>query len=214
MKYSISLVEDDTYIRNNILQSLQGMVNKTLDTCVLKIKLPLSDLIKGALMAEPEYSSLKSGSLRAEFGIEDSSKVDVAVDNISKSIIIEKRNVTINNLGLSGGIDLKLISNEDYGGALSDESGMVVDSNRGYSLPWLEWLLLKGNSIIVRNYSVKYGQNPRSRSGDAIMIDSTSNWRVPPEFAGTTRDNWTTRALNRVDKDINRIIQQSFESSI
>jgi hypothetical protein len=81
-------------------------------------------------------------------------------------------------------------------------------------LPWLEWLLLKGNSIIVRNYNVKYGQNPRSRSGDAIMIDSTSSWRVPPEFAGTTRDNWTTRALNRVDKDINRIIQQSFESSI
>jgi hypothetical protein len=214
MKYSISLIENDTDIRNSVLQSLQGMVNKALDTCILKIRSPLSDLIKAALVTEPEYSSLKSGLLRAEFGIEDSSKVDVAVDNISKSIIIEKRNVIINNLGLSGGIDLKLINNENYGGALSDESGMVVDSNRGYSLPWLEWLLLKGNSIIVRNYNVKYGQNPRSRSGDAIMIDSTSNWRVPPEFAGTTRDNWTTRALNRVDKDINRIIQQSFESSI
>jgi len=46
------------------------------------------------------------------------------------------------------------------------------------------------------------------------MIDSSSNWRVPPEYAGTVRDNWTTRALSRVDSSITKIIQSTFESNI
>ena len=214
MKYSVSLIENESYIRSNILGALKTTVDKALNACILKMRAPLSNLIKTALMQEPEYSSLISGQLRSEFGIENIDSVDVAINNIANSIVIEKKEISINNLGLSGGIDIKIINNQDYGGALNDISAFVVDSARGYSLPWLEWLLLKGNSIIIRNYEVKYGQNPRSRSGDAIMISSQSNWRVPPEYAGTVRDNWTTRAINRVDNDIVKIIRESFESSI
>jgi len=214
MKYSVSLVENDTYIRSNILESLKRLVDIALDACILKLRSPVVSIIKTALINEPEYSSLKTGVLRAEFGIDDTSKVDIAVDNIANSILIEKEKIVVNNFGLSGGLQLKIINRQDFGGAFNDTSALVVDTVRGYSLPWLEWLLLKGNSIIIRNYEVKYGSNSRSRSGDAIMINSSSNWRVPPEYAGTITDNWTTRALSRVDKDILRTIQQSFESSI
>lgn len=214
MKYSISLVENETYIRTNILQALKPLVNSALDSCILKVRSPLVQLIKNALMGEPEYSSLISGTLRAEFGIADISNVDIAIENIANSIIINKNSISINNLGLSGGLELKLINHQDFGGALSDQSAFVVDTDRGYSLPWLEWLLLKGNNIIVKNYAVKYTNSPKSRSGSALMVDSNTSWRVPPEYAGTIRDNWTTRALNRVDNDVIKIIRESFESSI
>lgn len=214
MRYNISLIENDNYIRNSIMEILKKDINKALDSTVLKIKDPIIQVIKTALKNEPEYSSLMSGQLRSEFGIDDTSKIDIAINNISNSILIEKKLMSVNNFGLSGGLDLKIINSQDFGGALTDSTAFVNDSERGYNLPWLEWLLLKGNSIIVRNYEVKYGQNSRSRSGDAIMIDSSSNWRVPPEYAGTVRDNWTTRALSRVDSSITKIIQSTFESNI
>lgn len=214
MKYSISLLEDDSKIRKMILESIKSNIDAAINTTISKIKDPLSQIIKSALISEPEYASLISGQLRSEFGIADVSNVDAAVNNISKSIEIVKRNISVVNTGLSGGIDINIINNQDFGGSLNDASAFVNDTERGYSLPWLEWLLLKGNAIIIRSYNVKYGQNPRSRSGDAIMIDSSSSWRVPPQFAGTIRDNWTTRALSRVDKNITSLIQSTFESSI
>jgi hypothetical protein len=213
MKYSLTLLDKQSDIRREILSALKIEIDKALSMCVTKLKVPLSNLIKTALMSEPEYSSLISGQLRSEFGIADVGNVDIAINNISNSINIQKKAVSINNVGLSGGIELNIINNQDYG-ALTDPSAFVNDTERGYSLPWLEWLLLKGNTILVRNFEVEFGENPRSRSGNAIMIGSTSNWRVPPEFAGTIRDNWTTRALSRIDQDIIKLVQSTFESSL
>jgi hypothetical protein len=213
MKYSLNLLDKQSNIRREILSALKIEIDKALSMCVTKLKAPLSNLIKTALMSEPEYSSLISGQLRSEFGIADVGNVDIAINNISNSINIQKKAVSINNVGLSGGIELNIINNQDYG-ALTDSSAFVNDTERGYSLPWLEWLLLKGNTILVRNFEVEFGENPRSRSGNAIMIGSKSNWRVPPEFAGTIRDNWTTRALSRIDTDIIKLVQSTFESSI
>lgn len=213
MKYEIVLTDSNTTIRNNILTELKTLVDAAITKTVIALRKPLIDLIKTALRSEPEYSSLISGQLRSEFGIADVGNVDIAINNISNSIDIEKKPTSINNLGLSGGIELKIINNQNYGGALSDDSAFVNDVERGYSLPWLEWLLLKGNAILVRNFEVQFGSNPRSRSGNAIMITSSSNWRVPPEFAGTIRDNWTTRAIDRINDDVLKLVQNTFESN-
>lgn len=214
MKYELVLLESDSTIRKSILQALRPLVDQALSKTVAALRRPLVDLIKSALISEPEYSSLISGQLRSELGIEDVGNVDIAVNNIANSIEINQKQVTINNLGLSGGMELKIINQQDFGGALSDSSAFVNDTERGYSLPWLEWLLLKGNSILIRKFEVKFGPNPRSRSGNAIMIGSSSNWRVPPEFAGTVRDNWTTRAIDRIDSQILQLIENTFESNI
>jgi hypothetical protein len=214
MKYEVVLLENDSTIRKNILEALKPLIDQSLTKAVTSLRQPLVDLIKSALRSEPEYASLISGQLRWELGIADVGNVDIAINNIANSIEINKQSVGINNLGLSGGMELKIINNQDFGGALSDQSAFVNDAERGYSLPWLEWLLLKGNAILVRNFEVKFGPSPRSRSGNAIMIGSSSNWRVPPEFAGTIRDNWTTRAIDRIDNQIIKLMQNTFESSI
>lgn len=214
MKYSLTLLENSSNIRNSIINSIKPILEQAINKTIIKIRGPLVNLIKSALIAEPEYASLISGNLRSEFGIADTSNVDVAVNNIANSISINKKNLSLNNLGFTGGIELNIINNQDYGGALNDPSAFVNDTERGYALPWLEWLLLKGNAVIIKNYEVQFGSSPKSRSGNALMIQSSSSWRVPPEFAGTVRDNWTTRALSRIDDQITNLIQKTFESSI
>lgn len=214
MKYSLTLLDTSSEIRNNIFNSIKPLLDKAIDKTINKLRPLLVDLIRSALISEPEYSSLISGTLRSELGIADTSNVDAAVNNIANSIVINKKSISVNNLGFTGGIELNLINNQDFGGALNDASAFVNDTERGYSLPWLEWLLLKGNAIIIKNYEVKFGPSPKSRSGDALMIQSSSSWRVPPEFAGTIKDNWTTRALNRIDNKIINLIQTTLENSI
>lgn len=214
MKFSLTLAENNSEIRQKILSSIQDIINKAIDNTVRTLHKDIKNLIIDALKSEPEYSSLTNGELRREFGIYDVSNVDAAIDTIASSIKISKNVVKINNAGLSGGIEISIINNQDYGGALLDYSGKVTDNDRGYSLPWLEWLLLKGNQVIVKNYEVKLGSNPRSRSGGAIMTPSSSNWRVPPQFAGTLKDNWTTRALSTIETKITNLIKVTFESNI
>jgi len=130
MRYNISLIENDNYIRNSIMEILKKEINKALDSTVLKIKDPIIQVIKTALKNEPEYSSLMSGQLRSEFGIDDTSKIDIAINNISNSILIEKKLMSVNNFGLSGGLDLKIINSQDFGGALTDSTAFVNDSER------------------------------------------------------------------------------------
>lgn len=214
MKLSLSLLETNTEIRQKILSAMQPLIDKALDSTIQNLSKDIKNLLILALKSEPEYSSLISGELRREFGISDTSNVNTAIENIANSIKINKKAIKINNTGLSGGIEINIINNQDYGGALSDYSGQVIDNDRGYSLPWLEWLLLRGNQIIVKNYEVKLGGNSRSRSGDAIMISSSSNWRVPPTFAGTIRDNWTTRALSTIENELTNLIRSTFEKNI
>jgi hypothetical protein len=214
MKFSLNLVENNSEIRQKILNAMQDIINNAIDNTIKILQKNIKNLIIDALKSEPEYSSLINGELKREFGISDTSNVDTAIDTIASSVKISKNTIKINNAGLSGGIEISIINNQDYGGALSDYSGKVIDNDRGYSLPWLEWLLLKGNQIIVKNYEVKLGSNPRSRSGDAIMIASSSSWRVPPQFAGTIKDNWTTRALSTIETKISNLIKTTFESNI
>lgn len=215
MKYSLTLLDKPSDIKNNIFSAIRPILDKAITQTINKIRNPLINLIKTALVTEPEYSSLISGILRSEFGIADTSNVDVAVNNISNSININKKNIGFNNTGFTGGIEIQIVNSQNFGGALDDISAFVNDTERGYSLPWLQWLLLEGNAIIIKNYEVKFGSNSKSRSGDALMIKSgSSGWSVPPEFAGTIRDNWTTRALSRIDNQVTNLIQTTFESSI
>lgn len=213
MKFSISLLEQDKDIRISILQSLQAIMDKALQKAIVYIEPKIRLLVRQALYAEPEYTSLISGELRKQFGIEDTSNVDIAINNIINTIILTKQSVRINNNGLTGGILLTIVPSNLLG-IIDDSSAYVVDSNRGYSLPWLEWLLLRGGDIIVRKFEVKYGSNPASRSGDAIMVSSSKNWRVPAQFAGTQRDNWITRALSTIEDKISDLIRSGLENNL
>lgn len=214
MKFNVKLLESNSVIRKSIMEGLASHMDSVLSKSMGQIQNKLRALIESALKQEPEYISLTSGQLRLDFGISNPDQVNNVVSKLADTVSISKKTISINNSGLSGGFSLNAIKADDFNGVLTDENAMVVDGTKGYSLPWLEWLLLRGNKIIVKNYEVKVGPNPTSRTGMAVMVESDKNWRVPPEFVGTISNNWTTRAIQRIEPNLVKLIQQEIENNL
>lgn len=211
MKYSIDLVESDAQVIELILKNLLPMLNKKLDIAITNIIRLINLGLENSIRNQSEYSSLTSpnGRLRSEFGIPDVSLVDGAINAILDSVFVQRKNLSISNKKIVGGVTLGFLPNSVIVDVAEQFS---VTTERGQSLPWLKWLLFEGTSTIIKDYSVKIGPNPKSRTGEAIMVETNRSWRVPPEFAGTVSDNWFTRAIDNIDDSIEEIIKKSLES--
>jgi len=214
MRLTATVLESESQISQLILNQLKDIIDKlikkTLPNTVSDIKLVVAD----ALRNQPEYTSLMAGTLKAELGLPDSSVVDTIINSMVDSLNIEEQPIKISNKGLSGGFKLTMIKSDDISGLIFTDIAQVFDT-KGYTLPWLEWLLLRGNDILVKEFSVKYTTSNRSRSGMAIMEPSDgTNWRVPAQFAGTQTNNWITRAIDTIETDIYNILINNLKKSI
>jgi hypothetical protein len=214
MQLSFKLLNSNSDINKKILTAIKDH----LDGVFLKSIKPIQDririLIKDALTSEPEYQSLISGQLKYEFGIPTSQQVDDIINLWIQNIKVDYDPPLARTSSITGGFSLSAIR-DDYSDVISSQAASVIDNKSGAVLPWLEWLLLYGGKIIVRNYTVRLGPNPRSRTGMAVMVESNgNNWRVPPQFAGTSNNNWVTRALGKIDDRILDAIQLEIEKRL
>jgi hypothetical protein len=212
MKFSLKLLDSESSIRKQILEAMKNTLESAIKKSQPAIIASAKELIAAALKAEPEYSALTTGQLRYDFGIPDPNQVDLVIQSLVDTVNISSKAITVTNFGLSGGFVLTMMKSDDMNGVIDLDAAVVVDDTRGYRLPWLKWLLYEGGNPIVKNYEVKLGPNKASRTGFAIMIGSSSSWRVPAEFSGTITNNWTTRAIDRTETEINRIIQKEIEN--
>jgi hypothetical protein len=215
MKISLKILESNTEISNRILNAILPHFRSVFDKTQQSLQKIIPIKFKEVLMSEPEYSSLISGALKYELGIPDAdSRIESIYDSWISSMNIEKKTISIRGNRLTGGFGISLIRS-DFSDILSLPSATVVDSISGSIIPWLRWLLLEGGKILVRNYKVKYGPNPRSRTDNAIMIESSSqHWRVPAEFAGTIQNNWVTRCILKLDNIMYTILQEELEKNL
>lgn len=214
MIINVQILESDSKIRNLILDSIKDHMEGAFTKAIPPIYSEIKTLMTTSLKTEPEYQSLIGGTLRVEFGIENVSDVDQVVAEIVDTLQVTKHPIKINNLGLTGGFVMTMIPSADIGGVIGSSAAIVSDSAKGHRLPWLEWLLLHANKPIIRNYEVKVAPNPYSRSGMGIMVESDSDWRVPPEFAGNQQDNWTTRAVSRIENQLPTIFENNILKNI
>lgn len=210
MILSLKLIDNNSKIYTSILDALLPQVNKYMISSTNEIKSKIPNIIKTAIINTPEYESLINGKLKYELGINNSTeKLAGLVELWTSRILVSynKPRISMNKIISSVSINMIRV---DFSDVLYSEYAYVVDNFRGYSLPWLEWLLLEGNRTIVKDHSVKIGLNKHSRTGLAIMVPSKQSWRIPSEFAGTINNNWITRALDNAEKNIiysiNRII--------
>lgn len=212
-RISVDLIQSDSEIRKLILTALAEDVNKSIQKTSSSVDSKIKDLVKKALMNQPEFAALTTGQLRYELGINNTDSVLKVVNALAETSEIKVKPFKITSIGLSGGFQYNMMDTENLGGILYTDIASVQDS-KGYSLPWLEWLLFEGGKPIVKNYEVKFGPSKFSRTGFAIMVKSNKNWRVPAQFAGTVTNNWITRALDTIDDEMNEIIENAFENSI
>lgn len=212
MKISIKLLDSNAVIGTKILSAIISQLQPAFTQTQQSLQQSLPKIVKDALILEPEYASLLSGQLRSELGIPDAdSKIDQIFNAWSTNLLVENKPISIKGSGLSGGFSINIIKS-DFSDILSLPAAVVVDNISGSVIPWLQWLLLEGNQILIRDYKLKMGPNTRSRTGNAIMVSSTKdNWRVPPQFAGTINNNWVTRAIDRLDDTVLSYIEKELE---
>jgi len=213
MKLKMVLTESNKKIKDDILKIIFNHIDNTINTSLNTIKNKTQDILSLAMKNEPEYSSLKLGQLRMELGIENTDVVDSIVDKILQTISVTKT-LKYNSRGLSGGIKITVLSDNELQSIINSSEGNIEDPLRGYSLPWLEWLLTRGVSPIIKNYKVETGSYPNSRTGMAIMVRSDSDWQIPPQFAGTNDNNWITRAFSTCESQILSVIKNAIEQKI
>ena len=204
----IFIVETNAQIESKILRALKPELNKYLEKAFNKAKSKIVNAVVKAIKSTPEYQSLLSGDLKYEFGLPDSDSRIENILNFWKNITADFKKVSINSNKLSGGFTISMIDS-DYSDVINSAAA-VFTTEKGTDLNWLELLLLFGNKTIIRDYVVEFGDNPRSRTGRAVMKGVKSGkWGVPPEFAGTKNNNWITRAIESADSEINSILKEA-----
>lgn len=192
MSISIRLLDSTKQIEKNINIAIANHVNGIIAREQNKILNQVKSLIPSWIESQPEILSLRSSSpisLAGQFGIPGDSNgiVSSIVDSIVGATSVKFVRYSVN---LKGGLELQF-QPTTFGNLLGMADGHVVYS--GGDLHWLDWLLLRGDNVIVTNYQYN-PSNGLGRSGLGNMIGGGS-FRVAPEFSGTKDDNFITRAF-------------------
>lgn len=214
LKLSIKIQESNAEISNLIMEGIADVLNRTLFACTNPIETAIRGIFSSAINSSDVWNSLKGGKLQAEFGLPDdvSDRLSDILDIWLNSIQVDYNRVSGKNV-LKGGIVLNMLET-DWEDVLSSSSAYII-TRLGDSLPWLEWLLKFGDKIIVKDYNVLMKPSNRSRSGMAVMTKMKyGRWRVPPEFSGTTNNNFVTKILDNIDNEVVRIIEQELTNRL
>ncbi len=210
MSISLQITDSVKQIEQRVNKAIADLANEILSNNLSSIHGSIKSLIPSWINSQPEIGSLLSSdpmSLAGQFGIKDSTL------NIVNSIINSVVNATEIKLiryssSLRGGLEINF-QPANFSNLLSLSEGHSIYN--GGDLHWLDWLLKRGDSIIVMNYQY----NPKTglgRSGLGNMVPGNS-FRVPPQFSGTENDNFITRAFLGQDqeKQIAKILQDVLE---
>lgn len=211
MNINLQLIDSNTQINSNILNALIPEVNKYLKKKLDYIKQNLPSLVYDILTNTDTYNSLIGGQLQYEFGIPDpASKLDEILGIWTRNVVVNYQAPVASTDKLKASFSVSIIRT-DFSDVLSQDSAYVIDALRGYSLPWLEWLLLEGNKTIIKNQQVVIRASKFSRTGAALMQESNQSWKVPSQYAGTISNNWITRAIDDNQTNINDFLTKAFE---
>lgn len=210
---NLKILESNSEISNEILKLLLPMVSSFFKIVFEKSKNELIILLQQAIILSPEYGSIRSGILKAHFGLPNSEQVLDSIVNFYKKIDIRYDTPTISNNTIKGKFILNMVDNS-FGDILSENFSSFV-TEKGSELNWLEWLLLFGDKAIIKDYNISLGAYPNSRTGLAVMKGQTGGkWKVPSSFAGYKNNNWITRAIDSIDSKIENVFVKIMKESL
>lgn len=203
IKGKIKILESNSKISGNILKSLGEELKLVIFRKKPQIESQIKQLVYQALLDCPEISSLKSGKLKFDFGLDSDPSLEIVAAIINSTYINFKQfKLTLSGVTNCFSIYIQPL---DFNNLFNLSSASVV-TDKGASLPWLEWLLTAGDAIVITEYHVEYG--PYGRSGGAQMIPQ-GFFKVDSNFSGTPENNFITRALAGYEDKITNIIRNS-----
>tara|TARA_Y100000310_G_scaffold181163_2_gene181087 strand:+ start:1816 stop:2469 length:654 start_codon:yes stop_codon:yes gene_type:complete len=197
----------------NVIKEMAKKIKQKADVIRTTITNDLRKSVRESLISTPEYRSILQGKLRGELGIPNSDVriitiIDTWVNNISVKVKAGKNPFLLIDIG---------IIKDDYLDVLSlPQSSYTYEGRRGQAIiPWLKWLLLEGDKRIITKYEFTSAITRNSRTGMGIMISKQKGtWQVPPEYSGTSVDNFATRALGNIESVIDDIVERAVKGSL
>ncbi len=208
MKLGLSILESVGRLTSDVVRDIGQQVSKLLTKAQPKIQRDLRRLVASAIVAQPEYGSLKTGTLRYNFGLADTSVIDNLVDRFVDSIYVTANNINVSSSKINASLIFTILASEKLDDILSSQDANLV-TEKGENMPWLTWLLLRGNEPIILTHRILIQPSPWSRTGQAIMIPTKSGtWRVPASYIGTIENNWITRALTSIEDEIPGVLSK------
>jgi hypothetical protein len=218
LNINVSTADSSQKIEANILRSLQVHIDRAIRQSVHSVQLRIADTCEHMIENTREYDSLLTGELLGELGIPDvERRVREILNAVRVGVEVTAIPVTIQGAKLGGGMKIGMIrsSFEDLLGLPAAE----YVSNGRFIIPWLRWLLIEGDRIIISTHEITFdlsaSDQARSRTGMALMRPG-SGWRVPPEYSGTIGDNFITRAFdgNAIREHVSDIIREEIQRRI
>ena len=205
-------------VKTDLLNAACARINRGVKKAMADIGIGTRQACEKAIKSQPEYTSLKFGDLKAQFGLIDISKMlDSIIDSILAEIYIDLRPFQYKGGNvIAGGLSIRAMKKDlSY---LFNMRGASYKSNE-YDIPWLEWLLSAGDGPIIFNWYISFQLSPnevlRSRSGRAVMRPQLgARWSVPQQFAGTKNDNWITRAMDYAWAPTMDVVQKALAANI
>lgn len=193
MSLSIEIIDSVKTIEKNINSAIADYLNNKILNKQSSLLNQAKALMPGWINSQPEIISLLSNDpqgLIGQFGIINGgySIVNSIVNAVAGSTSLTFKKFTPK---LSGGLELQF-QPDNFANLLSLPEGHTI--YRGGDLHWLDWMLNRGDTIIVVNY--QYNPNiglGRSKLGNMVPGGS---FRVPPQFSGTKDNNFITRAFS------------------
>lgn len=201
---SITKIEKD--IKLALVRDLNVYLNKNKGLALDR----LQKTVKSFVLSQPEVQSLEANStpytLNSLFGLQSGS--DAGVANAIADAVVNSMQIKFDRIdkNFKGGVTFS-IQPEDFQNLLGLPEGHVT-TQKGSDLHWLDWLLTKGDSVVVAGY--KYDATGTGRSGVGSMVAGGS-FRVPPSFSGTLTNNFVTRAFENRQQEIEKIISEVFK---
>lgn len=195
----LKIVDTIGKIQNGLLSKLVTKIYPDIIKKIPKIKEAVKNEIRIALLESPAIQSLSSGSLKADFGLTKNPTIEIIEAVVNTTKVQYKTTKSKGNLVGSFEITVQPIS---YSNLYSlGVSNQIIE---GGSLPWLKWLLEAGDTILVVDFGVEYGDY--GRTGMAHMIPANRPFKVNSSFSGTAGDNFITRAISSRKNQINNAI--------
>jgi hypothetical protein len=188
------VIDSSESLRKKLNRAFYDKVNARINKNKNRALAEFKKLTYDFLVNSPTYESLVSGDLAFHFGFrkgEEESRLQPILNTFINSVGYEFKPYS----EYGGGFEFFAIDN-GYEDVLSLSVAKIQGGSKNgvteYPLPWLNWLLLQGDRIIVPDHKIKIGAINSSRSGKAIMVEGGS-WAVPTLYAGTKDDNWVTK---------------------
>jgi hypothetical protein len=210
-KSRIQIIESTSSISAKVLFEVAEQVDRKMRRAAPQINLRVGELIEARIRATPHVKSLISGQLQADFGL----NIGEAEEAIESLLFVVKRSVKVNlgiknrgSLGNSAWSMSVSILPEGFSDVLKG-IGTYQSPRSGEFIPWMEWLLTKGTTIIYDDFFVAKGEFRTSRSGFALMFPSGESgkmFRVDPNFAGTADDNFVVNTIASLLPEIGNIM--------